>query len=105
MSPQTWIARPLEDEGPLTLSEVARIVGVDTDYVIDLVQVGVIEPIEGREPVQWRFHGHAIVRMRRALRLHQDLAVEPAGAALVLDLLEEVRALRARVEALEDRDG
>jgi chaperone modulatory protein CbpM len=42
--------------------------------------------------------------MRRAtvsLRLQRDLGVNLAGVALALQLLDEVEALRARINALE----
>lgn len=101
MNQKTWIATPLDQEGPLSLGEICRACGLQADYVIDMVQVGVVEPIEGRHPADWRFHPHAIIRVRRALRLRRDLAVDLGGAALVLDLIEEVRELRQRVQALE----
>ena len=94
-------AEPLDPEAPISLGQLCRVFEVHADYVIELVDVGVVEPIAGRRPSEWRFPAHAIVRMRRALRLHHDLAIEPAGAALALDLIEEVRVLRARVRALE----
>ncbi|MDZ7747482.1 MAG: hypothetical protein U5K43_00370 [Halofilum sp. (in: g-proteobacteria)] len=31
----------------------------------------------GRRPSEWRFPARAIARMRRALRLRHDLAVDP----------------------------
>ena len=96
-------AEPLDPEASISLGQLCRVFDVHADYVIELVDVGVVEPVAGRRPSEWRFRAHAIVRMRRALRLHHDLAVEPAGAALALDLIEEVRALRARVRALEAR--
>lgn len=104
MSRHTWIARPLDEEGPLSLGEICRVCALDADHVIDMVQVGIVEPIEGRQPPEWRFDPHAIVRARRALRLRRDLAVDLNGAALVLDLLEEVQDLRARLRALEDTE-
>jgi chaperone modulatory protein CbpM len=91
----------LDPHAHVSLGELCRVFDVHADYVIELVEVGVVEPLEGRRPSEWRFPAHSIVRMRRALRLSHDLAVEPAGAALALDLIEEVRALRARVRALE----
>lgn len=104
MSRHTWIAEPLDDAGPLSLGEICRACGLQADHVIDLVQVGVVEPTEGRHPAEWRFHPHAIVRVRRALRLRRDLAVDAGGAALVLDLIEEVRTLRQRIRALEGEE-
>lgn len=97
-------AEPLEPDAPVSLGQLCRVFDVHADYVIELVEVGVVEPVAGRRPSEWRFPARAIVRMRRALRLRRDLAVEPAGAALALDLIEEVRALRARVRALESGD-
>lgn len=97
----TLVAAPVEAEAPLSLGQLCRVLDIHADYVIEMVEVGVIEPLEGRRPSEWHFPAHALWRLRRALRLRYDLAVDPAGAALVLDLLEEVQALRARVRALE----
>ena len=94
-------AEPLDAQAAFTLGDLCRVFDVHADYVIELVEVGVVEPEAGRMPSEWRFRGHAILRMRRALRLREDLSVEPAGAALALDLIEEVQALRARVRALQ----
>lgn len=95
------VAAPVDAEAPLSLGQLCRVLDVHADYVIEMVEVGVIEPTDGRRPSEWRFPAHALWRLRRALRLRYDLAVDPAGAALALDLLEEIQALRARVRALE----
>jgi chaperone modulatory protein CbpM len=94
-------AEPLDPGTPVSLAQLCRVFDVHADYVIELVEVGVVEPFGGRRPSDWQFPAHAIVRMRRALRLRHDLSVEPAGAALALDLIEEVDRLRARLRALE----
>ncbi len=89
-----------EDRG-VTLAEVCRICGVNADEVIELVEEGVVEPErEGR--TQWRFHSVSVWRVRRAVQFRQDLGVNNAGAALALDLLEELQQLRARVRQLEE---
>jgi len=43
----------------------------------------------------------SVKRVVVAERLTSDLRVNPAGAALVLDLLDEVEALRQRLVRLE----
>ncbi|HEB78803.1 MAG TPA: MerR family transcriptional regulator [Methylothermaceae bacterium] len=83
----------LDENFRITLVEVCRIFEVSAERVIELVDEGVIEA-EGREPQQWRFDATAFERLRAALRLERDLGVNPAGAALALDLLEELRRLR-----------
>lgn len=98
---KTLVAVPVDADEPLSLGQLCRVLDVHADYVIEMVEVGVVEPVAGRRPSDWRFPAHALWRLRRALRLYHDLAVDPAGAALALDLLEELQALRARVRALE----
>lgn len=98
---RTMVAAPVDAEAPLSLGQLCRVFDIHADYVIEMVEVGVVEPVGGGRPSEWRFPAHALLRLRRALRLRSDLALDPAGAALALDLLEELRELRARVRALE----
>ncbi len=88
----------VDERASLTLAELCRACGVHAEYVIELVAEGALEP-RGRRPAQWRFSALCLRRTRRALHLQRDLHVNLAGAALALDLLEEVEALRRRLEA------
>ena len=89
------------DEGvALTLAELCRACDLPAEQVTELVEYGVVEPV-GRERGQWRFEAVSIRRVRRARRLQQDLGVNTAGAALALDLLDEMEQLRARLQRLE----
>jgi chaperone modulatory protein CbpM len=67
--------------------------------VYELVEEGIIDPL-GREPSGWRFRWTSVRRVRCALRLEHDLGVNLAGAALALDLLEELTRLRAQLRRL-----
>lgn len=60
---------------------------------------GVLEPI-GTAPQDWRFTGQSLRRARLAVWLTGDLEVNPPGVALALDLLDEITALRARLQRL-----
>jgi chaperone modulatory protein CbpM len=85
----------LEEQLELTLAELSRSCAVHAEYIIDLVEEGVLAPI-GREPRGWRFSGSQLRRASVALRLQRDLGVNLAGVALALELLDELNALRAR---------
>ncbi len=89
-----------EDDTELTLGELCRICRLPAERVFELVEQGVVEPI-GREPTQWHFRGVSVRRVRCAQRLEEDLGVNAAGAALALDLLDELRMLRARLARFE----
>jgi chaperone modulatory protein CbpM len=91
----------LEEDMALTLAELCRTCQVSADHVIELVEHGIVEPQQGDQPVQWRFHGISVRRVRCAQRLERDLGVNLAGAALALDLLDELEQLRRRLQRLE----
>ena len=84
----------LEEQVELTLAEVSRSCSVHAEYIIELVEEGVLAPV-GRDPRGWRFTGSQIRRASIALRLQRDLGVNLAGVALALELLDELNALRA----------
>lgn len=88
----------LDEQAQLTLTELTRACSIHAEYIIELVEEGVLEPA-GREPQHWRFTGAHMRRARAAVRLQRDLGVNLAGAALALQLLDEVEALRARLRA------
>lgn len=91
----------LEEDMELTLAQLCSLCQVSAERVYELVDEGLVEP-EGREPTQWRFRGWNIRRVRCAVRLQRDLGVNTAGAALVLELMEEVDLMRARLRRLSD---
>lgn len=90
----------LEEEVELTLSELCRACRMPAERVYELVEEGVVEPL-GRDPARWRFGGISVHRVRCALRLERDLGVNVAGAALVLDLLEELEVMRSRLKRFD----
>lgn len=83
----------------LTLDEVSRTCAVQTGFIIELIEEGVIAPIAGHEPDSWRFTGLQLRHVTVASRLQRDLGINLAGAALVLQLLDEIETLRAQMTA------
>lgn len=90
----------LEEQTELTLAEVCRACAVHAEYIIELVEEGVLVPV-GNKPVSWRFTGVHMHRASVSLRLQRDLGINLAGVALALQLLDEIDSLRARINALE----
>jgi len=86
----------LDERIELTLHEVCNICGAGEETVIEMVREGVVEPASG-SPEAWTFTGVAVTRIQMALRLQRDLHVNLAGAALALDLLDEIERLRRRL--------
>lgn len=97
----------IDEQNALTLSELSRACSVQTGYIIELVDEGLLTPqtTEEHEPQRWRFSGTQMRRARVALRLQQDLGINLAGAALALQLLEEVEILRVRLNNVDVASG
>ena len=55
----------------------------------------------GEDQTHWHFPGYCLRRVRIVQRLESDLGLNLAGAALALELLEEVEDLRHWIAALE----
>jgi chaperone modulatory protein CbpM len=84
-------------EQELDLAELCRVCGVGREFVEELVGYGIIEPTDPTAQ-RWRFAPHCLRRVRIVLHLQRDLEVNLPGAAVALDLLDELERLRARWE-------
>jgi chaperone modulatory protein CbpM len=83
----------LDDSVEFSLTELCAACRVSEELVVEIVAEGIVEPL-GRDRAQWRFTGLALTRVQRVLRLQEDFGVNLPGAALALDLLEQVERLR-----------
>lgn len=105
----------LDEQSVLTLAEISNACAVQTEYIIELVDEGLITPgvssevspetspqfsPETHEPHSWRFTGMHMRLVRIASHLQSDLGVNLAGVGLALQLLDEVEALRTRLNAM-----
>ena len=91
----------VEEELELSLADLSRACTVDAEWLITLVEEGILEPRQRGARMQ--FGGASLKRARTVQRLQRDLGVNLAGAALALELLDEIEALRARLAVLEAR--
>lgn len=92
----------LDNSKIYTLTEITQICVVDEKIMVEMVNYGILEPI-GHEPKEWRFQGDAVLRIKKAMRLKEDLAINWPGIALALDLLAEIDELRGLLEIREEK--
>lgn len=90
----------VEEDIELSFGELCRVCRLPAERALKLVEEGIVEPV-GRDVAEWRFQRISVKRVRCAIHLERDLGVNPAGAALALDLLEELEQLRARLRQLD----
>ena len=101
MSEKVLTGYLLNEKTSLTLEEFTRVCQAETTWVVELVDEAVLQP-EGSERENWRFRSASLRRALTVRRLQRDLGVNIAGAALAVELIEELESLRARINALEE---
>lgn len=104
MTNKTLTGTVIDERVELSIDELCRACSGSTEWVIELVEEGILEPTS-RERRTWRFSGTSLHRARAARRLQRDLQVNMAGVALALDLLEEIESLRERLSRFETYDN
>jgi len=88
-----------EEHFLLPLQELAREAGLHISLVEELVEFGVIEPEPNVAPPRL-FAASAVDRLRCVMRLRRDLGVNLAGAAVILEMREHLKGLRAELERM-----
>lgn len=87
-----------EHEPTLTLAELCRACDKPVEWVIALVEEGILDP-QGDRPIHWRFATSNLRRALRARRMQQDLGLNLPGIAVALDLLDEVERLQRELNS------
>jgi chaperone modulatory protein CbpM len=93
----------LHDQVHFGFAEFAAYCRIEHGLLIELVEVGVLEP-SGGSSGDWTFLARDLRRARTALRLARDLGVNYQGAAIILDLLDDRAALLAKLREAEALD-
>ena len=80
----------------LTTDELCERCRIKTDFILDLVNEGVINPasISGKDLT---FELRVIDKVKKAKRLQRDLELNMAGVALALELLDRIDDLERRL--------
>ncbi|RLD09635.1 MAG: MerR family transcriptional regulator [Chlamydiae bacterium] len=80
----------VDEENELTLEQICEICRIDSKSIIEMVDEGIFEP-EGDENSSWRFSYSCVETVRIVTRMQKDLRINLPGAALVLQLLEQMK--------------
>ncbi len=84
----------------VSLSELCQACRISPDFIHQLIEYEIIQA-RRTASAEWMFDLTQVRRVKTFMRLQRDLELNFAGAALVLDMIEEVNELRARVALCE----
>jgi len=87
----------IDENFEFSLADLCQCCTVQAETIIDMVEEGMLIPA-GTSPSDWRFTGTAQRQVEITLHLQRDLRVNLPGAALALDLMEEIEMLRSKLQ-------
>lgn len=92
----------LDEQQPLSLRELAELSRLAEADLLELQHSGVIQPLDAGT-AQPLFSARCLLTTRTAGRLRSDFELDIHGVALVLQLLERLQKLEARLSELQVR--
>ena len=85
----------IDDEQALDIEAFAVACHSDVNFIHELMDEGLLAPVAPQPP--WRFDGVALARVRRIHRLQRDFDAPLHSVAVMLELLDQIDALRAQL--------
>src|SRR5690349_8311020 len=102
MTPETLETVWLDEHHECTTIEIMELSGVTEDELNELVDCGVLSPIDPNT-TPWRFSASCLAVARELHRLRGDFEIAPEDLALFAKLLERIRDLETEVRGLRAR--
>ena len=92
-------AQFLDDDDWLRIDEICNRLCVEQQWIVEMVELGALDPRGGLEPADWVFPRRQLPRVLAMTRLVTDLGVNLTGAAIIVELVEERRRLQAQLHS------
>lgn len=90
----------LDDRDTVSLAELSRACGMSPAEVDELVEYGVLQPLEPDRQKRL-FSAQSITQLRTAGRLRQDFDLDLFAVAMLLGYLDRIEALERQVRSLK----
>jgi chaperone modulatory protein CbpM len=93
----------LDEVQSVSLPELARVCGISTDDVDELVEYGALQPLQTdpAEADRRLFSADCVTRMRTASQLRLDFDLDLFAVALLLDHIQRIETLEQQVRSLQ----
>ncbi len=76
--------------------------GITEALIEEFIELGIIIPLSRTANEEQQFSAESYLRLHKAVRIQRDLAVNPPGVALAMDLLDKIDNLHKQLHALTD---
>lgn len=90
----------IESNPELTLKELCSACDITPEFIYELLEYGILD-CDNDSPETYRFRPEHLRRIRTIIHLRDDLEINIPGAALAIELMEEMDKMRIKIEMLE----
>ena len=85
----------------MTLDELCESEGIATELVIEMVEYGIVKPLQADHHKQWQFDSTSVHWLKKSLRLQRDFEIDWIAVAMVIDLMQKNEALQKENAAFQ----
>ena len=90
----------------ITFNELCQFEGISEQIIIQVVEYGIAEPLEGKDTAtSWIFDTKSVYWVKKAIRLHDDLEIDWVAVAMVIDLLQQNENLQNENQSVKQQLG
>lgn len=80
---------------PLSVADLAHLCNTEPQWVVQIVEIGILQPVDGIDSQSWRFKNPDIQYAIEARRLENQLDINLDAVAMLMDMSQEIRRLKA----------
>jgi len=90
----------MDEKSSVSFTELCKLHYFSETWLIELVEHGLFQPVA--QPIeQTNFDCQMLHRLHAAFRLQRDLELNVSGTVLVMELLDQLETLQAKLQVLQ----
>lgn len=87
----------------ISLSELCQLEDIENEIIIEIVEYGIVKPIEDSETADWVFETSSVYWIKKAVQLYQDLEIDWLAVALLIELMQQRDTLQKENEFFQQQ--
>ena len=87
----------------ISLSELCQLEDIENEIIIEIVEYGIVKPIEDAETADWVFETSSVYWIKKAVQLYQDLEIDWLAVALLIELMQQRDTLQKENEFFQQQ--
>jgi chaperone modulatory protein CbpM len=87
----------------MPLEELCLSADISEEAIIEVVEYGIVSPLEGETLSEWVFDLESAHWIKKAIKLNQQLQIDWVAIAMVIELMRKKQQLEKENRQLKDR--